>query len=394
VPQQVIDVELIVERSRILWRDASARVTTGRVELFVKTSSRVRVARDLSGGGVTLASAFESGLAVRVMQAGHDRAGFAASAGLGLDDVRWATDSALGHGAEAPAAEPRVSDIDPERWDLDDQAPLPTEDRLTSAVLSRSTLSWIEAGTTVEVLIGADGWLAARRRHRIWSLADDGEPRLFAQRGFNGWEDHLVPDELDDPGAALNSSPAGQTLILTPRAAAPIVAALVDAFHGAHAVPRGELGPGWAVADEPVGSGGLAGGSFDDAGFPAERRVLAAEGLWVDRLGGPGTYRRSSFRDPPTESASNLVMAGDELASFPRTTAIARRCRVIRTSPVIWVLELELAAAPGGRGEARRWVRASPEALLACCRSRLGGAELTPQGPRVPFLLFEGLPVL
>ena len=391
-PDQFIDVELIVDQTRTLWRDAVARVSTGRVELFVKTSSRVRATRDLRGAGVTLDRVLESGIAVRVIEAGRDRAGFAASSGLSPDDVRWATESAAGYGAQAPTAEPRASDIEPERWDLDDQASLPTEEILVSALTARTNLSWIEAGTTVEVLAGTGGWIAARRRHRLWALTDGSFPRLLVQRGFSAWEARLDAGDVDDPSATRSRAVEGEALILTPHAAAPVVASLVDAFHRDTTAPRAGMGEGWDVADEPVRTDALAGGSFDDAGFPAKRRVLAAGGVWVEGLTGPGTYRRSSFRDPPAESASNLVMAGDQSTALPRTAVIAGSSRVIRSSPEVWVLELKLAGASNTDVDCRRWIRTSPEALIGCCRSRLGGTQVTQEGPIVPFLVFDGLP--
>jgi hypothetical protein len=390
-PEQFIDVESIVDQTRTLRRDASTRVSTGRVELFAKTSSRLRVTRDLPGAGVVVDRVVESGIAVRVIEAGRDRAGFAASSGLSLDDVRWATESAAGYGAQASIAEPRATDVESDRWDLDEQASLPAEEILASAVAARTNVSWIEAGTTVEVLAGADGWIAARRRQRVWALADGSTPKLFAQRGFSGWEARLDAGEVDALGATQSRPGAGQALILTPRAAAPVVASLVDAFHRDPTAPRAAMGEGWDVVDEPVRADALAGGSFDDAGFPAKRRVLASLGLWVDGLTGPGSYRRSSFRDPPAEAASNLVMAGDPTASPPKMALIAEHARVIRSSQDVWVLELELSGASSAGADHRRWIRTSPADLIACCRSRLGGARLTPEGPIVPFLVFHGL---
>jgi len=389
--RQIVDVELIVDQARSLWRDASSRVSTARVELFAKASSRIRVARVLGGTGVTVDRTVESGLAVRVIGAGRDRAGFAASSGLAQDDARWATERAAAYGAQASAAEPAASAIESERWDLDDEAALPGEDMLTGALHDRLHVSWIEAGTTLEVLVGTSGWIAARRRQRIWALADVSGPQLFAQRGFGGWDARI--DARDEETSRVDRAGVapGRTVILSPHAAAPVVAALVDAFHREGVEPRGALGAGWGVADEPVRPDALVGGAFDDAGFPAARRVLADDGLWVGALAGPGTYRRSSFRDPPVEAASNLVMAGGQRGIALAGAANVSRSRVIRISPELWVLELELAGGLRSSEVTRNWIRTSPAALIGCCRSRLGGATLTPDGPIVPFLVFEGL---
>ena len=390
--QPTLDIETLVDRARSLWREALSRETTARVELFAKVSFRSKAARDLEGAGATLDHAYESGLAVRVLRAGHDHAGFAAASGLSAEVVRWALDTSCTFGAQPPASAPGPSDAVPaERWDLDEAIELPTEGALTAGLLSRPSLEWVEAGTTLEVLIGAEGWLAARKRHRLWALGGGADARLVAQRGFAGWEHLLDGAGADDSFGAHSGSGSLDVLVLTPDAASAVVAALVERFHGTGSAPSTRSGHGWDVADEPIRPDGLAGGSFDDAGFPAVSRVLAADGLWVDRLGGPGTFRRASFREPPTESATNLCIRSGEANSIPDRAAIARRCRVLRPSNELWVLELDLWDGMRAGGFERRWVRVQPQTLLEACANILGGAEVTPTGPIVPGLLFEGL---
>jgi hypothetical protein len=390
--QLTLDIETLVDRARSLWREALSRETTARVELFAKVSFRSKVARDLERAGATLDHAYESGLAVRVLRAGHDHGGFAAASGLSAEVVRWALDTAGTFGAQAPASAPGPSDAVPaERRDLDAETELPTEDSLTAALLSRPSLEWVEAGTTVEVLIGAEGWLAARRRHRVWALGGGAGAGLVAQRGFAGWERLLDGAGADDSFGAHSGSGNLGVLVLAPDAASAVVAALVERFHGTGSAHSTRSGHGWDVADEPIRPEGLAGGSFDDAGFPAVSRVLASDGLWVDRLCGPGTFRRASFREPPTESATNLFMASGETNSIPDAAMVARRCRILRPSSELWVLELDLEDGTRPGGFERRWVRVQPQALLEACASRLGGPKVTPTGPIVPGLLFEGL---
>ena len=390
--QPTLDIETLVDRARSLWREALSRETTARIELFAKVSLRSKVARDLGGAGVTLDHAHETGLAVRVLRPDHDHAGFAAASGLSATVVRWALDTACTFGAQAPASAPDPSDVVPaERWDLDEAIQLPTEDALTAGLISRPGLEWVEAGTTVEVLIGAEGWLTARRRHRVWALGGGAGARLVAQRGFAGWEHLLDGAGADESFGAHSGSDDLGVLVLAPDAASAVVAALVERFHGAGPAHSTKSGHGWDVTDEPIRPDGLAGGSFDDAGFPAVSRVLAADGLWVDRLGGPGTFRRASFREPPTESATNLCIRSGEANSIPDRAAIARRCRVLRPSNELWVLELDLWDGMRAGGFERRWVRVQPQTLLEACANILGGAEVTPTGPIVPGLLFEGL---
>ena len=385
-----LDIEKLVDRARALWRDSLSRGTTARIEVFTKVSCRSKVARNHEGNGATLDHTHETGLAVRVMQAGHDHAGFASASGLSAEVVRWAMDTAGSFAGQVPASSPGPSDSIPaERWDLDAETELPAEDALMSGVASRPSVEWVEAGTTLEVLIGAEGWLAARRRHRIWAL--DAGARLLAQRGFSGWE-HLLDGACreDSIGEHSNSEDLG-VLALTPEAASSVVAALVESFHRPGAPPSTRSGPGWSVADEPNRPGGLAGGSFDDAGFPAESRVLAVDGVWMGGISGPGTFRRASFREPPTESATNLVMPPGNATGIPDGAAVARRCRVLRMSSELWVLELDIKGGASPSGCERRWVRVRPQALLEACASRLGGWKVTPSGPIVPWLLFEGL---
>jgi hypothetical protein len=390
--QQSLDVEAIVDRARAVWRTALDRASTARVELFAKAALRYRVTRDLDGISATFDRVLESGLAMRALRPGHDRAGFAASSGLSAEVVRWAVDTACTYRAQAPASQPGPSDsVAAERWDLDAAVSLPGEETLTTALIARPYLEWIEAGTTVEVLIGAEGWLAARRRHRLWALGGGSCATLVAQRGLAGWERLLDSSWADDSFERRAVSAGLQVLVLTPDAASAVVAALVDAFHGTGPARWTKSGGGWDVVDEPVRPDGLTGGSFDDAGFPAVSRVLAADGFWVGRLGGPGTFRRASFREPPAESATNLVMASGRARSIPIRATVASRCRVLRPSPELWVLELDLVDAGSGGGLERRWVRVQPRALLAACAARLGKSTVTPAGPIVPALLFEGL---
>ena len=390
--ERTIEIDPFVERARSLWREASGRATSVRLELFAKAAVRVRATRDLDRTGVTIDRALESGLAVRVLRAGHDHAGFAAASGLTGDVLRWVVDTASTFNARASASAPGPSEsIEAERWDLDAAVALPGEETLTRGIITRPNLEWVEAGTTIEVLIGGEGWLAARRRHRLWALGAGHDAKLVAQRGFADWEQLLdgLGDDLSFP------APAGVSdlgvFVFTPDAATSIVAALVDEFHGPESPRLTEIGHGWEVIDEPGRPEGLAGGSFDDAGFPAASRQLAASGTWLGNLSGPGTFRRASFREPPSETATTLVVPSGEEALLPARAAVARRCRVMRASHDLWVLEVDLVNRLNSGGLERRWVRVHPQTLIAACASRLGRTRVTPTGPIVPGLLFEGL---
>jgi len=277
-----------------------------------------------------------------------------------------------------------------ERWDLDAPSPLPSEEALTSGLLARPRVEWIEAGTTVEVLIGAEGWLAVRARHRLWAHDEGVGGRLVAQRGIAGWE-LLLDGAVDDSSERRRASTDMQVLVLTPDAAASVVSALVDAFHGTGSAPWRQSGRGWEVLDAPTWPEALAGGSFDDAGFPAASRALATDGVWVGNLEGPGTFRRVSFREPPTESATNLVMPSGMDELFPDRASVVIRCRVLKPSAELWVMEIDLVDPGKGDGIQRRWIRVRPHSLLAACAARLGRSRVTSSGPIVPALRLEGL---
>ena len=387
-----LDIEAIVDHVRSLWREALSRESTARVELFAKVALRVRVTRDIAGTRTTFDHARESGLAVRLLRAEHEHAGFAAASGLDSDAIRWAAASAGSFRSKASASTPASTDaVAAERWDLDAPLSLPSEEALSTALVTRPALKWVEAGTTIEVLVGPDGWLAARRRHRLWALGGVPEGRLYAQRGLTGWENLLDRPGVEDELVSRPDSDDLGVLILTPDAAAPVVAALVDAFHGPGSAQFDEQAGGWSISDEPVRQDGLAGGSFDDAGFPATSRVLADKGAYRDRLGGPGTFRRTSFREPPTEIATNLVMAPGEPVSNATPGSVAIRCRVLPLAPQLWVLELDLADQDHSRDPMRRWIRVQPRELLAACAGGLGGLRVTATGPIVPALKFVGL---
>jgi len=379
--QQSLDVDALIQRAQTLWRNASVGANRGRVELYAKASLRMKATRSLDGAGVNIDRAFEAGTAVRTFASGRALAGFAASSGLSEEVVEWAvTTAGRNHGA-ANAAAPDASEVIPdERRDVDGDQPFPAADELSAGLMCRRDLDWIEAGTTAEVLVGLEGWIAARRRHRLWALVSGSDQRLLAQRGFRGWERLL--DSSPDVLTGIHHPNAGSDLVLLPRAASVVVSALVEAFHGISA-EWVDCGEAWDVIDDPANPDGLVGGSFDDAGFSTKTRTLAHAGVWVGGLRGPGTFRRPSFREPPRETPSNLVMRGG--SSNELQGLVVRRCHLLPVSPDEWVLELDPV------GSTRAWVRVLPRRLLASCRERDGGVIVTAEGPILPAIRFEGM---
>ena len=108
-------------------------------------------------------------------------------------------------------------------------------------------------------------------------------------------------------------------------------------------------------------------------------------------LEGPGTFRRMSFREPPTDAPTNLFMRSGSAEFNSDGAAVAHRCRVVRPSAELWVMELDLVDPHKGGGVTRRWLRVQPRSLLAACTARLGRSIVTSAGPIVPALRFEGL---
>jgi hypothetical protein len=390
--KQFLDAEEFADSAMTLWRDASASMSTAPLELFVKAALRVRVTRDTVERDALVDRTLESGLAVRALPADQKTAGFAAAAGISRDALRWAVDRACTYRARATAFVPGPEYSLPElRWDLDAPSSLPTEATLRSALSERPKIQWVEAGTTVEVVVGVDGWRAVRMRHRFWALAELPDAQLLAQRGFHGWESLLeagVEDGLH--ASAILEGTASQSTLLRPQAAGTLVAALVAAFHGPESPDWETCGAGWDLSDEPLHPNGLSGGSFDDAGFPAVTRALGRNGHWVGNLDGPGTIRRTSFREPPAESPTNLVIPGKAQDGDRSYFEVASNCRVLRTSPNLWVLELTLSGREHNR---YRFVRVPPKRLLDACVSGVGANVVTAGGAIVPALVFEDLPV-
>lgn len=390
-PARSLDIDELADIARTRWREAAERERTIPFELYVKSALRIRATRAVEGERTTRDRVLESGIAVRAWRVGMDTAGFAAASGHSPGPLRWVVDRACSYHAQTSPAAPSALDALPEvRSDLDPALPLPDLEELSDAVVARPHVRWAEAGETAEVLVSPRGWMTVRRRWRFWALTEGAAPRMAAQRGLENWGTLL--DGLTERGCPPTQTVEGGPgrLLLTPDAASPVVAALTMAFHGPGSDRQPHCGEGWCVADEPTHPEGLSGGSFDDAGFPASARVLAEDGGWVGCLSGPGNYRRSSFREPPIESLSNLVFrkADSSLVGEPPGEVVTR-CRVLRLSPVLWVLEMTMAAASGDDGRTR-WLRIGPRDLLSRVIGGFGALRVTAEGPITPAIILRG----
>ncbi len=385
------DIDSLADRARSLGRLANLRAGKSRVELYVKASFRRRLERGSIGVAPLIAQVFESGIAVRAFPRRGDRAGFGASSGLTSEAVRWVVDTACSGRDRVTASTPSSSNLPAgDRWDLDRVPPPIDELALIESLANFPQVRWAEEGTTVEILVGLDGWLAGRRRHRFWACRDGGQTRLAAQRGTVGWDKLLDTLCAHQTSGLANGGGSERGLILTPDAAAPLVAALVARMHMSADGAGEALGAGWSLNDDPLRNDGLTGGSFDDAGFPSGLKPLAVDGIWVGQLNGPGHLRRASYREPPTDSATNLVMESQGATSQATHDLIATSCRVIKASDQLWVLELG-STESGAKNTGKRWLRINPEALVGSCSARLGAQVVTASGPIVPSLRFSGL---
>jgi hypothetical protein len=379
-----------LETARALWRVARSNSKVSGIELFVKLSRRVRVTKGVGFETIRCHRVEESGLAVRAFGVAENRAGFAASSGISDEGLRWAVTKACSGASLVDGASPGDgADLANERRDLDRETALPQEGAISQALRDSPAVNWIEAGATLEVIVGREGWVAVRGRGRCWAFADAGSPRLVAQRGTAGWEALL--NRLTTRDIPPSAKRERGTIVLPPEAAAPVVSGLVRVFHGPASHPPPLVGPAWEVTDEPGHPGGLTGGSFDDAGFATRTRSLAASGTWNGRLDGAGTYRRSSFREPPEVGPSNLVVKGGLTEEAFASAVLATRCRILEISRELWVLELDFSTGPDRENEFKLWARVSPERLLGAMSHRMGNPITTSMGPIVPALVLQDL---
>jgi hypothetical protein len=172
-----------------------------------------------------------------------------------------------------------------------------------------------------------------------------------------------------------------------------LVAALVRALHTGSPAPDIPVGPGWQVTDDPLAPDGLFGCSFDDAGFPTGRRVLADGEHGIGAVAGPGSLRRPSFRDPPCARPFHVVLeAGREKAG--RDGLHVTELAIHPLPDGGWTLECDgilRRGAEWGPLVRQGLISTAPAALVRRCIGREGPARDSHRGIRTPSLVFEGL---
>ena len=375
-----LDPEAFVAAARAIWTTVRDHAVARRVEIYAKTSVRRRAARMAKGDHPLIFETSESGIALRLAGGGRPGA-FVALPGMSRTVSRALL--ALVDNAPRPddgVMPPAGSVAEPQRTDLDPVTPLPERETIAEALRGEGD-GWIECGSTLEVLVGDGGWSATRLRNRTWGLRVGDRPTLFAARGFDAVSSGSFL-RRDDPAEA-GGAAGGDRVVLRPRAAGTLVAALAAALHGNDAGASIAPGPGWVLADEPEHPLGVSGGAFDDAGFGTRRRELAAGRRIIDHLDGPGTYRRPSFRDPPRPAASTLVLP-DGTATAPGGR-VFDRCHVIPIERDEWLLELGSPDRP----EATSFAHVAPQVLVERCVSRRGRARIGAEGVLTPSLVFD-----
>lgn len=395
-----------------LRRRAEAR-GFGRVEVYRRVADRVRVGLRPPSRTPERSIGHEEGTAVRVALP-DGRRGFGASSGGGSRSLDLALSAAVRNAVPVGARTAGWWSGEPgARSDPDGAMSLPGTDDLEAWLdrvleqrrrASRTTAVvhaiQVEVAATVETLSGYGNWVALRGRRRAWVLG-------LERRGSAGdapeatWS--LAGRSLDEVEAAcrtlprLASGPSDRPtrdragVVVTADAACILVAALARTVHAESAAIGLGVGPGWTLIDDPLDGASLFHGTFDDAGFPTERRRLADGRTVVASIGAAGNFRRGSYREPPVPMATNLSLEPPEAGSPPRAIWVDD-VRIHPLSQRDWILELH----PSDRD--RAWVdplivRSSPETLVSRCVGGMGGARRSPRGVTSPSLVFEDLPI-
>ncbi len=417
------DAKPLVDQLDLLHRSLRSGAGRGTFELYRRAALSLRVG--VHGAEKTPAArvGVDEGLALRSLSDDGGLICFAASSGSGKQSMQWALE-------QSRVARGRAAEENP--WDRSGTGPksdpeselrLPTPDDLSNwlaqatAELARTAErrdaplepleAWIEVTATAEAWV-ADGDLRAlRTRTRGWSVLRTRDPwgvggvprpvivahRRWQELPTNAWsevlEDRWVSDRIAAP------APTRPTPVLfSPECAAILVLALVKALHTYGPDPGFSVGPAWRVVDDPGHSGALFGGSFDDAGFPTRRTVLAENRRAVGRIGGEGHYCRPSFRDRPVPMASHLTVLTDGEGAAPARGVLVTALTLHPLQPDHWMLEIDGAHLEGGRpGPALRSavVSVSPGELARRCVAAVGPARPSHLGVETPALVFDNL---
>jgi len=412
------EAKRLAKRLEALHRSVASEARGIDLELYHRAASILRVTLDEVAGTTVTRRGRDDGIAVRTVARDGSARAFAATSGSGSSSLRWA----LTRCSESPAPDPGESgwERDGAAWkiDHDGEPELPPSDRLAAWLHdARDRLAEggrgpallelaVEVASTVESWVGDGGLRASRTRTRGWGIlrlrepwAGDraAHPLLVARRR---WQD-LRPDAwravLEDrrlPGHGDRPPPAGKIPVLfNPECSALLVRSLTKVLHHGGSEPGIEVGPAWKLYDDPVDPEALFGGVFDDSGFPASRKRLANGIRTGGRVGGPGHFRRPSFRDRPAAGPSHLVIPPTE-RGVPADGVVGTALSVHPVEPDRWVLRIEGALLEGGSPVALlrpSYVSISPWELVRRCVATVGPSRLSHLGVETPALVFAPL---
>jgi hypothetical protein len=350
------------------------------MELYQRASIAMRIALGDSEGPSLSRMGKEEGIAVRLLSS-EGKIGFAASSGSDERSLRWAVDRAAVCPATVGAS--GWTESGEELEDLDESACLPPAQEMCcwlnealGRLPDRPHSAWVERAVTVECLVAEGGLSFLRSRGRGWAVAWIGsKPLIAAGRGLVSFTGRRWNELLADR----NRAGGRRGLLFTPESAATLVSALVRSFHADESSLGKPAGPGWRVADDPLSSVALFGGSFDDAAFKTERRLLANGRRITGAIAGPGNLLRASFRDPPLPLPMHLVVEPG-LEEQPGDPIPITDLTIHPLSAGEWAIQV-------GSGQ----IRTSPEELIRRCVAAIGPQKLSHNGVLTPALLFEGL---
>ncbi len=407
-----------LERIQELFSQVAPRERPGELEIYHRCASSIRVMRQ-AGKAVGQIHGSEEGIAVRLRRSGGDRATFAACTGCDAEQVRRIIREAM---TDEPGPEHHSgswSTSDGPRQD-EDPVDLPDAHRLESWVeagwdsllrsastgaRSRPLEAWIEVAAIAEAWVADGGLAATRKRCRGWSVVRTvgleparriAKPIVIAHRRWTkmdpaGWRG--LAEDRWLAGQKEAELPSGQiSLLFNPETSATLVRALVGALAG---IASGPVGPAWDLRDDPLDPDALFGGTFDDAGFATAPRQLADGRRWIERIAGPGHYRRASFRDPPAVRPSCLTVRARKDPP-PRSGVLVSSLEIHAMDPDRWILELEGALLDDGRPVARlpaAFVSGSPTEWVERCVASIGPLQESYLGVRTAALVFDGLRV-
>jgi len=349
------ELERLREQHRRLRKD----VNCDRLEFYHRSSSAIRIELEESEERMHSREGSEEGVAVRMPS------GFAAASGGDDTSLRWAIDRAKACRASAGERNWAEGGGELRAW----------LERALELLPEQPRHAWVETAKTIESLVADGGLAVSRSRCRAWAMAwVKQRPLIIASRRWKalpaeGWVDLMAAE-------------AGQSvrppILFTAASAAKLVSALVRSFHDDESRIGEPVGPGWRLTDDPRSPDALFGGSFDDAAFRTERKLL-------DRvcgvISGPGHLLRPSFRDPPQPLPCHLVVEpGRE--EPPGDHLLVSELTIHPLSLGEWALQV-------GNG----LIMTDPGELIRNCVGGIGSSRLAHNGVMTPALLFEGLRV-